>query len=109
MSVSIRAGELRKRVEVQIPFETKDSFGAVTSAWATDSKRWAEVIPATAKEADIADQVTGRVTHKITMRHYPGLSPRHRIKFGTRLFNISGIVNVDEVGVMTIVDAVEVV
>lgn len=109
MSVSVRAGELRKRVEIQLPFETKDSFGAVSSAWATQAQRWAEVLPVKANESAIADQVTGRLTHRITMRFYNGLTMRHRIKLGGRLFNITGVVNVDETGVMHILDAVEVV
>jgi SPP1 family predicted phage head-tail adaptor len=41
-------------------------------------------------------QLQERVSHKITIRFRSGITAKMRIKFGTRMFNIRSVINIEE-------------
>lgn len=109
----IRAGELRHRLDIQYPSESRDSFGAVNKTWQTESTRWGKVEPIRGTETTIAAQTTARVTHLVTMRDYTGLTPLHRIRWMDRnverLFGIVYTVNTGERRVENVLQVKEIV
>lgn len=104
----MRAGTLRHVVEVQRPNEVEDEMGEIVPTFSTDSRRRAAIVPLKQEERVEADKVKGVRTHKVVLRHYPDLTSRWRIKFGSRTFDVDGIINPMERGVSTEAVCVEV-
>ena len=89
---------MRDRVTIQDRTITQDSFGQGTPTWFDLATVWAFVEPLSGREAWQAQMVRPDVTHQITMRAYPGLHPRMRLKLGTRTFNIESVIDVENRG-----------
>jgi SPP1 family predicted phage head-tail adaptor len=101
------AGALCQRIELQYPVETRDSMGGIVRTWTTSATVWAQVSPMTSREVVASGQVEGRTSHFIKIRHYSALRQSWRVKYGSRIFNIAGVRNVDERGKVMILDAIE--
>lgn len=91
-------GKLRHRITFQSVKLTADDYGGHEESWGDDFTLWAAVEPANGRERFFAGKVEQVVTHKITIRAGAGVSTKHRIAFGCRLFQIHGIVNLEERG-----------
>jgi len=96
----MRSGLLRHRLTFQTKSASRDAYGGEDATWSDDETRWGSVSPLRGQEYFAAQQVHAEATHKIIIRHYEGLTIRHRIKFDTRYFNIESIRNIDERGIM---------
>lgn len=109
MAVRIRAGLLRHNVKMQrlTVSDNRDAHGGPVETWETDHLRWVRIEPLSGREAEIAKQIDGRVTHKITMRHLPRLTDQWRIVHGTRTFNLTPPLNTGERDIETVVMAFE--
>jgi SPP1 family predicted phage head-tail adaptor len=95
----MRAGKLQNRVEIQRDDgASQNDLGEHVPAWATYQTVWAQVTPLTGQRLFNAAQVMHDVTHEIRMRwqSVAELTPNHRIKWGTRIFEILSIVNWQE-------------
>lgn len=103
----IKTGELFQRLEVQSATSTRDAMGQPIVSWTTSSTRWASVKSLNSREAYYSKTVNPTVTHKIRMRYFLGLTQRDRLKEGARIYDISGIINVDERNVSYEIDAIE--
>lgn len=89
----MRAGKLRNRVEIQARAITQDSFGDGIPTWTTEAVRWASVEIQSGREVWVASGLNADLGVLITMRHYEGLTPRHRLKMGDRIFNVESAVS----------------
>lgn len=94
----MRAGKLRKRLEIQSSTESRDAHGGVTKTWALADARCASIEPLGVDERMTGNQVAPLATHKIVMRYYSGLTHDMRFRFGTRYFYIVEILNPGEIG-----------
>lgn len=103
------AGRLRHRIIVEKATESRSAHGDVERSWATFATVWAEIRPLNSREAVEALQVREQVTHFIKLRELSGLTPSMRVKHGSRVFNITGIRDIDERGKVQVLTAVEVV
>jgi SPP1 family predicted phage head-tail adaptor len=89
-------GKRQKRVGVQSKQTVRDEAGGAITTWVTDDTIWAHIAPATGKELYAGEQVKAELTHKITIRYYSGLTTENRLIYGTRIFDINFIRNIDE-------------
>ena len=105
----IDSGELRQRVTIQVNTPTQDAFGQPQDSWATLTSRWAKIEPNTGAPYIQADTVRNLTSHRITMRHFAGLTPRHRILFGSRTFNVTGLISSEERNIDTVIACQEVI
>lgn len=103
----MRAGLLRKRLVIQSATETAAVNGERGKTWATVSTVWGSIEPLMGKELLTAQQVSARVTHKITVRR-GGLSPRQRVQYKTRTFHVESALDQAERGILTTLLATEV-
>lgn len=87
---------LNKRVELQEKTKTFDGFGGYIEEWTTVQKLWAEVMPVDAIENFEANKIDEKISHIISIRYKNTISTHNRLKFNERIFNIRGIVNVNE-------------
>ena len=92
----MRAGNLRHRVQVQSLTIAPDTWGAGEETWTTVHNVWAAIWPLRGVESLEQMKLESEVTHKIRIRYHSGITPKHRIKWESRLFNIKSIINVDE-------------
>lgn len=77
----MRAGELRHRVQIQVASDSRDAHGGNVRSWSTIATVWASIEPLTGRELFEAQQIESRATVRIRLRHYPGLTGKHRILF----------------------------
>jgi SPP1 family predicted phage head-tail adaptor len=68
--MSASAGLMRDRVRLLVPVTTDDGEGGQSVTWPTTGPEfWAQVLPMTARESEIAGAVQSLATHRVTM-HY---------------------------------------
>ena len=91
--MAVRIGRLRNRIQIQTYTESRNDHGQVLQEWSTAATRWGGIEPLKSDEIIAADKIEGRVTHKIILRYYEGLSKKNRLCFDSRYFNIFSIVN----------------
>ena len=92
----MNAGRMRHWVEVQAGTVSRDAGGgAASTTWTTitDGARWAEVRPASSSERYDGQQLQELVTHEIRTRYLSGITIKHRVLFGARLFDIQSVIN----------------
>src|SRR5665213_2864274 len=87
---------MNRRVTIQQVSETPDGQGGFTEAWADVATVWASINPAKGWEKMQAMQLQTPITHKLVIRYRTGLTTKHRLLFGTRIFNIKEILNPGE-------------
>ena len=91
------AGRLDKRVIVKYLVEAQDSFGGADATWTTLKTVWASINPVSARDFIQGQQAQSETSHKIITRA-SGITKNMRVYFGTRIFEISGVLNKDEKG-----------
>lgn len=111
---AVAVGELRHRIVLENPgTPIPDGDGGFTQVYTalTPSPVSAAIFPATARDLEYlsAGTVTSVASHVIQMRYHPGVTTQTRITFGTRVFNVTGLINVEERNIETIALAVEII
>ena len=91
-----RIGGLRHRVSLEAPVRTADEGGAAVISWQVVATVWAEIMPKSGREVFESDQLGGRITHDVRIRHRDGVTPAMRFVFGARVFDIRYAANVGE-------------
>jgi len=102
----IRAGTMRHQIEIQSQTESKGTMGEVVLTWSKTATVRASINPITGNEMFISDQIKNQVTHKIGMRSR-ALSPKDRLVFKGRIFDIFQILDFQEKGVNFVILANE--
>ena len=93
----MRAGSLRHTVTVQQRTELPDAYGEPAQTWTTlHANQPASIEPLSGRELITAQAVQSDVTHRVRMRYVAGVQTKHRILFGSRVFDIRAVRNVDE-------------
>lgn len=106
----MNAGDFRHAIDVeQKAGSTPDGMGNTFQAWsALYSGIMAEVRPLTSREQWSADKAQAVTTHKVRFRYVSGITTAMRVKFGSRVLTINGIVNPDERNIELQLDCTEV-
>lgn len=84
----IEPGKLRERVTVQIASGTTNALGETVLTWANSTAVWASVEGVSAREALAAGQQDVTITHRVRLRHLPGLTQQMRLEWRSRTLNI---------------------
>ncbi len=98
MKAPVTIGDLRHRVEIQQIARTSDGGGGAVITWTTFADVWAAIWPRNSGERFDLDRVAGRATHDIWIRARAGVKPEMRMRFGTRTFDIRGVIDVEDRG-----------
>lgn len=99
--MSMRAGDLRRQIDLQTRATAQDTFGGQSTTWTTAYTVWAQITPLTGRELLAAQAVRSEVTHTITVRWRTELADpmalaAMRALYNGRIFNIHGARNLDE-------------
>ena len=105
---------LRHKVTLDAPgASVPDGDGGYTQAFTalSPSSVWASIVPATVKDLEriAAGTVLSTASHIVTMRYHSGVSTKTRITYGSRILNVTGVINPEERNIETIALCVEVV
>jgi len=92
----VKAGRLRHKVTFHQYFETQDTTGHAIKTYTPLATRSVSIEPLSGRELEVARQVNAEITHKVEMRYLANLSPRLRFLFGSRVFEILSILNIEE-------------
>lgn len=105
----MRVGPLRHRITVEQATVSRDSYGGEVETWGVFATVWASVSPLIGREYIAAKQVSASVTHKIRMRYLAGMTPKMRISWDNRLFDVESILDVDERHAEMVIMATEII
>lgn len=89
-------GELRHQVALQSSTMTTNSFGEKITTWSTYALAWAAIKPLQGRELANAKQVHEQIDYEIRIRFRESVDSSHRILFGSRIFEVQAVLNVDE-------------
>jgi SPP1 family predicted phage head-tail adaptor len=107
--MAIQAGELRFPVTVKRQSTDVDGAGQELDTWTEVVQLKARIDPIEGKELLRGTGDFAEVTHKIKTRFFPGIVPKMRLYFGSRIFDIKRATNVGERGAELEILAVELV
>ena len=96
MTISMRAGTLRHRVTIQRDDGVVGSRGQRVPDWTDVEIVSASIETLNGNEAELAHQLVPTAMHKITVRWNCNVTTRRRFKFGSRIFHIGHVENVEE-------------
>jgi SPP1 family predicted phage head-tail adaptor len=93
------AGNRPHRIVLQSPGGVTDSVGERTTVWTDAATVYAEIRGLTAREMMAAGQRQAITSHVITFpfgANVAAVIAAWRVKYGTRIFTVEGVLNVDE-------------
>jgi SPP1 family predicted phage head-tail adaptor len=105
----MRAGKLRHYVQLLVPPDPSatDSQGDPASTFSGGPSFWCSIEPLTPREFLLASQIRADVTHKVTLRYRDDITARHRLKWGTRVFEVGPPLSTEERHFDLVLTAVE--
>lgn len=89
-------GSMRHRLALEEAVAVPDGGGGAIVTWSLVAEVWAAIGPRVGRETAEAGGLMGRVTHAITIRHRPDVTPRQRFRMDARVFDIISVIDTDE-------------
>lgn len=91
-------GELRHRITIERlkKAEQNDHGEFDPEKWVPVMRRWADIRPANPQQKEFGRQFDASVSHVIPIRFVAGLLTTFRVRYGSRLFAIKGVIDPDE-------------
>lgn len=108
----MRIGPLRHRITIQNPnAAAPDGDGGFTQTPTDVETVWADIGPANVLDVERVGggTVLSSASHLVRMRYHPAITTRSQLRFGARVFNVTGVQNVEERNVELIIACQEVV
>lgn len=102
--MSVEIGKLRHRLELQSPSKTRGSMGEVTTVWTTQSTVWGSLRPLSGKEREEATQTNEEVNYRARIRYNSSIDSEWRIVNNSNTYEITTILNFDELDELMIID-----
>ena len=85
-------GAMRERLDLEQPIRTHDGGGGASVTWDVLATVWAAVRTLTGDERLRHDQVSGRLTHEVWIRHRAGVLPAMRFRDAARIYEIVAVI-----------------
>lgn len=90
----MRPGNLNRRVTLQTRSATRVD-GERAQTWTTLADVWAEVLPLSGRELELAQAINAEVSHQVTVRYRTGVDTSIRILYQGRHLAVKSVVDVD--------------
>lgn len=88
--------QLRHKITLQTATETRDTDGSIINTWADTATVRAAVEPLVGREYWAAQQVNAERTVKFHIWYRSGVTPKMRVSYDSRTFDIKSVINVNE-------------
>ena len=82
-------GKMRHKVELQSATASQNECGEESKVWNTDEYVFAQVEPLRGQQLLEYQQINAELTHRIIIRYTANATAENRIKWGSRIFDIS--------------------
>lgn len=82
------AGDLNRRLVLEVPLETDDDEGGVTRLYDVVTTLWAQVVPQPARGDVAAESLGASLRTRIVIRARSDITTRHRFLDGTNVYRI---------------------
>ena len=92
----MRAGKLKHPIIIEQASSVRDDRGEETEVWTTFKQVRAGIYPKTGSEKFELHQENNEITHEVVIRYQSGFTPKMRVNFSGRLFDIESIINFNE-------------
>lgn len=94
-------GKLNKRITIQQNATITDDEGTVIEGWQDFKKAWASIEPLTLKYREFmsAQALNSEITIQIKIRYTKEITPKMRVLYGTRVFEIIAVINPNEANI----------
>lgn len=89
------AGMLRHVMDVETSTVARDAVGEPIETWASVAHVRAACESLSGKELLIGAQVNAAADTKITVRYHPEIVPEARMRWGSRIFDINHVNNIE--------------
>ena len=87
---------MRNKIVIQSLGTSTDSGGGQVASFSTATTVWAKVENLSGTESSFGDQIQDRANYRFTIRYYSALTPKHRISYNSKLFNIEHVASLLE-------------
>lgn len=94
----MRSGAMRHKIEFVTIGEIRDEFGGFSEGEIHFDDARAEIKPISGGERFMSNQLFAEATSQIRCRFIAGITRKHKIKFGTRTFDILDVQDKEEKG-----------
>lgn len=92
----MRAGILNKKISIMRWIETDNPFGEPVTNWEEQTKAYASINPIRGTEKYLSHEKHAEVTHEIVTRYIPNVTPKNRIDWCGRIFDIVSVIDIGE-------------
>ena len=101
------SSRFRHYVRLESPSYSQDDGGDVLTNWVLEREVWADIQPSQSRENYQHGVMHGEISHMIYLRYTSDINEDWRIVYDDRVFEIQGIVNVQEANRILMVKAKE--
>lgn len=98
MKSPVRIGDLRHYVRLESATRVTDGGGGSTTTWTLTAEMWAAIWSRSVDEPFSLGRAAGVASHDIWIRKRDGIKPEMRFTSGPRIFDILGVIDVDDKG-----------
>lgn len=98
MKSPVTIGDLRHSVEIERAVAAGDGAGGASLTWILVARVWAAIWSRAAEESFRFDREAGTASHDVWIRYRNDITPDMRVRYGTRVFNILGVIDVEDRG-----------
>lgn len=92
----MKIGKLRHKASIEAYTEAVNSFGEAIKTWVKVSDIWCSIKPLNGNEKYVSAEKHATATHQCITRFIDGIDPKMRVVYGTRIFEITAPMNVNE-------------
>lgn len=101
------ASQMQHYVVIQTKVSTTDGEGGFSENWSTDATVAAAVLPIQARQQFAYKSINVEATHLIKVRAEVAVTELNRIRWGSRVFEILTVEDIQERGVVKIITCLE--
>jgi head-tail adaptor len=106
--ISPGAGARDKRITLRTRNDKPKDDAELVSDYVEVGKRWAALEPLGTLLVNSGIQTNNKITHRIIFARMRGLDDRHEVVFGSRLFRVVRVGDVNEAGIDTLLEVEEI-
>jgi SPP1 family predicted phage head-tail adaptor len=89
----MRAGKLRRQLEIQQAIETQGTTGEMAIIWTTFATVFGSVEPLRGREFWAASELQAEVSTRIRIRYLDGVTPKMQVVDGSKLYWIDTVID----------------
>lgn len=93
---ALNAGDLDTQVVIQSRSETDDDGGGQAITWSDGPTVNASIASPNGAETILAQGLEAGISHVVRIRYRTGVTAKNRLTYGSRVFPIHAVIDVDE-------------